>query len=288
MFLNLESFANKSVESSSHDPKILEGIFKGFIHRAHKICSGKHLNNELEFLVNVFIENGYKESVLRKLVKDVGEKINRAPGGEKTTEETTLPTITLPWIPGISPKLRKVYRKAGYKVAFKANPNLQTILTKKNKVKLPPNSYPGVYGIKCGCSAPPYVGQSKKQIASRFEEHEYYVEKEQWQKSGAAQHARTCPAGPHFENMYTIKPIHNQFDRLVREALEIQKHGSGPKQGGINLDDGKFLNTTFWVPLMSTITKEENEKKRRKMASNQTTSNEVTSEENNAEHNVGS
>ena len=63
--------------------------------------------------------------------------------------------------------------------------------------------------------------------------------------------------------MYTIKPIQNKFDRLVREALEIQRHESGPKQGGINLDNGQYLNTTFWVPLMATISKEEKEIRRR-------------------------
>ena len=42
----------------------------------------------------------------------------------------TAPRIMLPWIPSISPKLRKVFRKAGYKFQFKANPNLQAILTK--------------------------------------------------------------------------------------------------------------------------------------------------------------
>ena len=134
-------------------------------------------------------------------------------------------------------------------------------MTKRNKSKLPPNSYPGVYGIECGCPAPPYVGQTKKQIASRFEEHKDYVEKEQWHKSGAAQHAQTCPAGTKFTNMYTIKPIQNKFDRLVREALEIQRHGSGPRQRGINLDDGQYLNNTFWVPLMRTISKEEKERR---------------------------
>ena len=58
-----------------------------------------------------------------------------------------LPIITLPWIPGLSPKLRKAYKKAGYKTVFKSNKNLQKLLTSKNKSILPMNSYPGVYKI---------------------------------------------------------------------------------------------------------------------------------------------
>ena len=54
---------------------------------------------------------------------------------------------------------------------------------------------------------------------------------------------------------------HNKFNRRVREALEIQKHRSGPKQGGTNFDDGQYLNNTFWVSLMDHISKEENDRR---------------------------
>ena len=175
----------------------------------------------------------------------------------------------------MSTNLKKVYKKAGYKVVFKSNRNLQAILTKKNKVQLPPNSQPGVYRITCGCTqVPPYIGQTKLKISTRIEQHEGYVHREQWKKSGAAQHARTCPVGPLFENAETLKMEHKKFDRIVREALEIQKHRSGPKQGGINIDDGRYLNNKFWVPMMDHVSKEENDK-RRMITSNTVTSNQV-------------
>ena len=193
---------------------------------------------------------------MRKLVKDVGRKINRIDETppEQNTEETQLHTITLPWIPGVSPK--KVFRKAGYKVAFKANPNLQTILTKKNKVELPPNSYPGVYRIPCGCNkVPPYTGQTKLETLTRLDQHNGYVEKAQWTKS------RTCPVGLLFDQADTLKPVYRKFDRSVREVLEIQRHRSAPWYGGINLDDGQYVKTTFWIPLMDEIRKEEKGRK---------------------------
>ena len=43
-------------------------------------------------------------------------------------------TVTLPWIPVSGPKLRKDYRKAGYKVIFKSGANLNTILTSKKQI----------------------------------------------------------------------------------------------------------------------------------------------------------
>ena len=41
----------------------------------------------------------------------------------------------------------------------------------KNKVKLIPNSYPGVYELKCSCGSV-YNGQTKKKITSRSIEHQ--------------------------------------------------------------------------------------------------------------------
>ena len=60
--------------------------------------------------------------------------------------------ITLPWVPGLSPKLRKVFRKAGYKAVLKSGTNLRTILYSKNKMKLPKNSHPVVYKLTCSCT----------------------------------------------------------------------------------------------------------------------------------------
>ena len=68
---------------------------------------------------------------------------------QQSDEPTT--TVTLPWIPGLSPKLRKSFRKAGIKAVFKSNANLKTLLRSNNKCKLPDNSLPGVYLTSCKC-----------------------------------------------------------------------------------------------------------------------------------------
>ena len=178
--------------------------------------------------------------------------------GQQTenNDDEEKPTIRLPWIPNVSSKLKKAYKKAGYKTVFKSGPNLQTILTSKNKTKLPENSHPGVYKIPCKCNlTPPYIGETKVQIATRGGQHELYVSKGQWEKSGAALHQRDCGCG--FAAIKTIKVERNKFDRLVREALEIQYHQSGPSEGNINQDDGRYVKTKFWIPMLRNLRKKE-------------------------------
>ena len=238
-------------KESGHDPTVLKGIFKGFVHRALTICSKNYLEREIDFLIKIFVENGYQEESLRKIVKEIRDKSQILP--ETTNDQNTdppKPRITLPWIPKISPKLRTAYKKAGYTVAFKSGRNIGTILAAKNKAKLPKNSYPGIYQIPCSCGITPYRGETKKKISTRVGEHERNVEKNEYDKSAVALHSQNCDGDINFEEARTVTVIYNKFDRKVRESLEIQKHDCHTSVGGMNSDKGQYVSTNFWIPLL--------------------------------------
>ena len=61
------AITNVQIKSDSHhDDNIKYGIFKGFLHRARAVCTEKYLENEIQFLINVFVENGYDKKTLEK------------------------------------------------------------------------------------------------------------------------------------------------------------------------------------------------------------------------------
>ena len=246
---------------SSHDPKILRGVFKGFIDRALSLCSKKYIEEEINFLIDVFVENGYEKEDLKKSIKEVQDKYNQVPvsTNDKRTnsENDMIQTVTLPWIPGVSPRLKKVYQKAGYKAVFKSSRNLSAILTAKNKMQLPKNSYPGVYKIPCSCDIPDYRGETKKKVSSRAKEHEDNVRKREWDKSAVALHTKNCCGSIKFDETETVAVIFNKFDRKVRETLEIQKHDCHYANGGMNPDKGQYVTTTFWIPFLKHLRKSE-------------------------------
>ena len=240
--------------TSSHDPTILNGIFKGFVNRAIKICSEKYLTEELKFLSDTFVENGYSRERLETMINEVKRKSTR---NDDEREIDQKQTVILPWIPNTSLKLKKAYKKAGYKVAFKSGKNLRSLLTSKNKTKLPKNSYPGVYKIPCSCGITPYRGETKKKISTRIQEHRKNVEKKEWNKSALAHHAKDCQGTIEFEKAETVKVISNRFDRKIREALEIQMHDCHHNNGGMNIDKGQYVETKFWTPLLKYVKKTE-------------------------------
>ena len=247
---------------SSHDPSTLRGIFKGFVYRAISICSKKYVNQEIDFLIKIFVENGYDKKDLLKMVDQV--KGNRTRSRDESGHSNPVQgTISLPWIPGVSTKLKKIYQKAGYKVAFKSNRNLESVLTSKNKIKLPKNSFPGVYKIPCSCGKTAYRGETKKKVSTRAKEHAKYIEDGDWEKSGLAGHAKDCKGTIDFANTETIKVVNNRFDRKVRETLEIQKNDCHSTKGGMNPDKGQYVKTMFWMPLFRDLRRRENKNVRR-------------------------
>ena len=232
--------------NSGHDPKVLKGIFTGFLHRANTICEERYQEEEIEFLIKCFTENGYKESELKKIAANYGKNKNR----QEETEPSTN-TVTLPWIPGLSPKLRKSFKKAGIKAVFKSNANLKTILTSGNKCTLPKNSQPGIYTVDCKCGKK-YVGETSMKVATRMQQHRKSIKDKKWDLSGISNHAKNCKQGFDWTSAKTIKIEEKKFDRKVREALEIQFRETSPRsEHGLNQDDGQYVTTQFWKPIFS-------------------------------------
>ena len=88
------------------NPALIRWIFKGFVSRAKKLCFEKYLDDELNFLVDMFAESGHGRNHLYSIM---GENKHQAPKYENTDSNI----VKLTWIPIIGPKIRKELRKTG-------------------------------------------------------------------------------------------------------------------------------------------------------------------------------
>ena len=77
-------------------------------------------------------------------------------------------------------------QKFGFRAALQTGPNLKNILC-KNKDKLTPNNYSGVYELKCLCWLA-FNGETKKKTISRSVEHQQESIKGNWSSSIATEH----------------------------------------------------------------------------------------------------
>ena len=60
---------------------LISGIFKGFVSRSKKLCSEKYFDDELNLLVDMFVENGHDRNHLYSIIR---ENKHQAPKSEDT------------------------------------------------------------------------------------------------------------------------------------------------------------------------------------------------------------
>ena len=76
--------AISNVQTKQHsivNQSLMRRIFKGFASRANKLCSEKYIEEELNFLTDMFVEDGHDRNHLNSLVK---ENKHQAPKNENT------------------------------------------------------------------------------------------------------------------------------------------------------------------------------------------------------------
>ena len=231
------------------------GVFKGFLSRTLYICSESYLAQETEFLINVFAENGQSITVLEKVAKEYMNNITSV--REKVNIETIKNSVIvkLPWVPKLGPKLRKEFKKLSIKTIFTSERNLKNLIC-RNKSKLLPNSFPGVYQLDCICNAL-YIGETKKKVITKTIEHQQDSFNGKRESSGATVHCLEYHGQFNWINLKTLLTEQQYHRRKIRESLEIKKAKTNKRRKVLNCDDRNLVKTNTWTPLFVKLTEKE-------------------------------
>ena len=62
--------------NSNMVPNVSASVLKGFSSRVYKICSERYIDEEIQFLINVFTENVYERKTLEKITNYLNELQN--------------------------------------------------------------------------------------------------------------------------------------------------------------------------------------------------------------------
>ena len=93
-------------------------------------------------------ENGYERQTLEKISNNYLNELQNPPVTNQDNSEDIKKVVKLPSIPIIGPKLMQAIKKKNRETIFTPGLNSKSLLC-RNKAKLLPNSYPGVYELKC-------------------------------------------------------------------------------------------------------------------------------------------
>ena len=100
------AMTNVQIKSnSSMAPNVSVSVFKGFLSRAYKICSERYIDQEIQFLIDVFTENGYERKFLEKIAKKYLNELQNSLVNNKDISENISKVVKISWIPIMDPLL---------------------------------------------------------------------------------------------------------------------------------------------------------------------------------------
>ena len=128
---------------------------------------------------------------------------------------------TLPYVEGLSEKLKRAFASAGVSTSFKPLTTLRKVLVSpKDKTALGKQS--GViYSIKCKDCDSLYIGESGRKLEKRLAEHK---SKAAGSKLAIREHIERCSKGHNidWENVKVLEREPKDFPRKILEAIHIR------------------------------------------------------------------
>ncbi|XP_055837278.1 uncharacterized protein LOC129905735 [Episyrphus balteatus] len=162
--------------ASHHHPANFNSVVSALINRAHAICDQNHLQDELERVDAALIKNGYS-------LKQRSWKPKTKPTQDIQNENEK--RAFLPYRKGVSEGIGRILSNYGIKSIFKPPAKIRQILrSPKDKIPL---QNPGVYSVPCSCGSE-YIGETKRSISTRLNEHIKAIQKNEVTKSAICEH----------------------------------------------------------------------------------------------------
>jgi hypothetical protein len=173
-------------DSFVHDSHKL-GAFHALVHRLVNIPLSKdNYFKELNNIKRIASQNGFKESIIDNLIKKHKHK--------KLIQNTTTLTqnknsryIKLPFHPQLTKGLNKIFKSVDTKISFSSNNKLKHLLG-NTKDKIDASNKSGIYKINCSSCDSAYIGQTRRNIKTRFKEHMAHYRYNRPEKSSIALH----------------------------------------------------------------------------------------------------
>ena len=115
----------------------------------------------------------------------------------------------------MSPNIRKVtnlFKQAGVKIAFRCTNTLARPVKTTNTTRTPPHNKPSIYQLICNTCNLSYIGQTSRNLKTRYHEHVRYI-KDNNPHSAYAQHIPNYrhEFGTKQNKMTLLKPLHSQY-----------------------------------------------------------------------------
>ena len=225
---------------SNHPKHVKIGIAKCLFSRAEKICSTHDAKSiEFERINNDLRASGFPEPLIKKAIKDFQNKSDKLNGN---ADKPPVATIVIPYVPSTSEKIRRIARQYNIRTAFKTNNTLRSHLTKTKPKRDYQETKDCIYSIRCQCDRE-YIGESKRPLRVRLEEHKRNVKLGYTDKSRIADHVWAEDHKMSWDEAKILNREPNQFKRKYKEASYMSMSKNHISQPSLDIKP-------LWLPLI--------------------------------------
>ncbi|KAJ8921335.1 hypothetical protein NQ315_002949 [Exocentrus adspersus] len=225
---------------SNHHLSIKKGVIKSLYDRAKLVSSNVNFfNQEKDHIKNILKENAYPINLVDKAFL----QIENPSHNNNQQRQNPVANMTIPYIPGISEKLKKLGNNFNIRTAFKTNNTLRSILTHTKPINKEQNEKNCIYQIPCQCGKH-YIGETSRPLDVRIKEHKNYVRNYQVDRSNLVQHVWDNHHQINWKEASIIQKEQNFGKRKLKESACIQLNGDNCFSA-----ETLSLNRT-WLPLL--------------------------------------
>ena len=227
-----KTHSNRYLHFKSNHPKSVKiSTIKTLRHRAHDYCSSDELlQNELDHLLETFIMNGYPADLTYSILHDTPETKMLDEDDDK--EMDTTPTLRIPYLPQLGNQIKRDLKRIGIDVVFTKQRTLGDMLVQR-RPKLSKWDQKGVvYSIPCHECKMIYIGQTKRKLGSRIDEHRrqsinalrtgHLPKSMDTNDCGPASHALEYDHLIDFDDTIVLEASQYWHDRTILESIHIQ------------------------------------------------------------------
>ena len=210
-------------QRSNQSIRVKKGMIKGQLLRAKRVCKDSaSWRTEYEHLEKVFIRNGYSRSMVQRCLREINRKDGRRNEGTKTEHQK--PCVSMVYIPGTTEKIRESLRKHGIGVREKMGKKMRHVLVRKCKERSKPLEV--VYRIPCKDCPAAYVGETKRGMERRVNEHQRRVRSMDIDHSEIAAHCHLKDHRMEWKESRVLTSEKHWLKRQVKESLWSVREGS--------------------------------------------------------------
>lgn len=209
---------------SHHNGSHKQAAFHSMVHRMYNIpMSNENVEKEKNYIFDVAEKNGYGRKFVEKIMRkhELG-LVRQNSTTLQPIKEAPDRRICVPYFPAFTNKLKSVLGKHNIELVTSSSTLKSYICKYKDSTPLLQKS--GIYCIECAECDLSYIGQTKRPITTRIQDHVRHTEKEETYYSSVAEHMVECGHSFDTDRVKVLCVVQKAQHLDAYESLYIANH----------------------------------------------------------------